>query len=196
MRSNAIAQYDRALQDTTNSTTNRINILRRAADVHSALNQLTQAAARYETALTIATDAHTKADLLLKAGETYAVLNKIDTALARWTEAINKYPEQPGAYQSLVNLLNRGGTIDDYQRGLVDYHAGQYAAAIAAFERELQSDAARAGDIRYYIASSRARQNEPAAAIIALRLHHQVTAQRQARARRVLWQSLSVHRAK
>lgn len=165
--SNAIAQYDRALQDTTLAATNRINILRRAADVHTALNQLTQAAARYETALTIATDARTKADLLLKLGEIYAVTNKIEIALARWAEAINKYPEQPAAYQSLVNLLNRGGTIDDYQRGLVDYHAGQSAAAIAAFERELKTDAARAGDIRYYIASSRARQNEYAAAIIA-----------------------------
>jgi len=161
----ALTQYDRALQDTTLSATNRINILRRAADVHAALNQPAQAAARYDAALALTNDARTKADLLQRAGEAYAVANQLETALARWREAIHKYPEQPGAYQSLVNLLNRGGTVDDYQRGLVDYYAGQYAAAIAAFERELKSDSSRAGDIRYFTASSHARQSEYAQAI-------------------------------
>lgn len=161
----ALTQYDRALQDTTLSTTNRINILRRAAEVHAALNQPAQAAARYDTALALTTDARTKADLLQRAGEAYAVANQLETALARWSEAINKYPEQPGAYQSLVNLLNRGGTVDDYQRGVVDYYAGQYDAAIAAFERELKSDSSRAGDIRYFTASSHARKGAYAQAI-------------------------------
>jgi len=110
----ALTQYDRALQDTTLSATNRINILRRAADVHAALNQPAQAAARYDAALALTNDARTKADLLQRAGEAYAVANQLETALARWREAIHKYPEQPGAYQSLVNLLNRGGTVDDF----------------------------------------------------------------------------------
>lgn len=162
----AIAAYDRALQDTTMLASTRINILRRAADVHAALGQPALAAARYDTALTIASDAYTKADLLLHAGEAYATANQLDNALARWRDAINKYPDQPGAYQSLVDLLNRGGTLDDYQRGLVDYYAAAYDAAIAAFERFSSSgDAARRGDARYFIASSHSRKGESAAAI-------------------------------
>ena len=162
----SIAQYDRALQDTTMLASTRINALRRVADVHAALNQPALAAARYDTALNVAGDAFTKADLLLHAGEAYATANQIDPAMARWTDAINKYPDQPGAYSSLVDLLNRGGTIDDYQRGVVDYYAAAYDAAIAALERASSKiDATRAGEARYLIATSHSRKGEYSAAI-------------------------------
>jgi len=162
---NVIAQYDRALQDTTLSATARINILMRVADVHLGRGEPALAAARYDAVLLLATDAHTKADVSLRAGEAYAAADKLETAMARWSDAINKYPDQPDAYKALVDLLNRGGTVDDYQRGLVDYYAASYDAALAAFERHLKSDSPRTGDARYFTASSHARQGEYSQAI-------------------------------
>lgn len=153
---NAIAQYDRALQDTTLSNGTRLNVLMRAADVHLGRVEPALAAARYDTALALAADARTKADLLLRAGEAYAAADKLNFAIARWSEAVTRYPEQPGAYKSLVDLVNRSAAVDDYQRGLVDYFAGAYDAAIAAFQRHLQDDSPRTGDARYYIAKSHA----------------------------------------
>ncbi len=141
---NAIAQYDRALQDATLAASTRISILRRAADVHVGLGQPALAAARYDAALAWAGDARTKADLLQNAGDAYSKANKIDQALARWNEAINKYPEQPGAYQSLVDLLNRNVAVDDYQRGVINFNAGVYDGAITAFERDLKTSSAHA----------------------------------------------------
>ena len=161
----AIAQYDRALQDATLSATARINILMRIADVHLGRGAPAKAAARYVDALALATDARTRADLDLRAGEAYASAGQTDQAIARWTEAFVKYPEQPGAYKSLVDLLNNGVAVDDFQRGLVDYYAASYDAAIAAFQNHLKSDTPRAGDAHYYLAGSYARKGSYSQAV-------------------------------
>src|SRR5512142_1498153 len=139
----AITQYDRALQDTTLAATARINILMRIADVYQGRGEPAKAAARYVDALAIATDPRTRADLDLRAGEAFASAGQTDQAIARWTEAFVKYPEQPGAYKSLVDLLNNSVAVDDFQRGLVDYYAASYDAAISAFQNHLKSDSPR-----------------------------------------------------
>ncbi|MBI4786130.1 MAG: tetratricopeptide repeat protein [Chloroflexi bacterium] len=155
---NAIAQYDLALQDPNLSTSNKINILMRVADVYSGRGQPALAAARYDAALAFATDARTRADLYLRAGESYAAAGQLDEAIARWTEPFVKYPEQPGAYKSLIDLLNRNIAVDDFQRGLVDYYANANDPAITAFQNHLKSDAPREGEARYYIGSAYARK--------------------------------------
>lgn len=156
---NAIAQFDKALDDKLLATSTRILILQRAADVFQGQGKPALAGARYDAAYQLTTDAKTRADLLLKAGEAFAAAGQLDQAVQRWIDAINKYPEQASAYQALVDLINRSIVVDDYQRGLVDYYAGQYDAAVAAFQRELSSDSARAADIHYYVALSYARKN-------------------------------------
>ena len=163
---NALAQYDRALQDANLANGTRVNILMRAADVHLGRTEPALAAARDDAALAVAFDARTKADLLWRSGEAYAAANKLDLAIARWNEAITKYPEQKGAYQSLVDLVNRNAAVDEFQRGLVDFYAASFDAAIAAFRRHLQNPGTlRDGDARYYIASSYARQGAYSQAI-------------------------------
>ncbi len=162
---NAIAQYDRALEDKLLATATRINILQRAADVYQGRGQPALAAARYDAALDVARDARTRADLLQRTGEAYAAANQLDRAIQRWNSAVAQYPEQPGAYQSLVDLVNRGAAVDDFQRGLVDYYAGMYDPAIAAFQRELKDDSSRAADAHYFIASSYSRKSALSQAI-------------------------------
>lgn len=155
---NAIAQYDRALQDSTLTASARINILMRAANVHTGRGEPARAAARYDAALAAATDAKTRADLDLRAGEAYAAANQMDQAVARWTEAFVKYPEQAGAYKSLVDLLNQNLAVDDFQRGLVDYYAGQYDPAITALQAHLKSDSPMPGEGHYFLAQSYAKK--------------------------------------
>jgi soluble lytic murein transglycosylase len=90
----------------------------------------------------------------LRAGEAYAAANQIALAISRWSDAVTKYPDQPGAYKSLVDLVNRSAPVDDYQRGLVDYYAQSYDAAIAAFQRYLDNQGSRIGDAHYFSAAS------------------------------------------
>jgi len=162
----ALAQYDRALQDANLANSTRVSVLMRAADVHLGRGEPAFAAARCDAALPYAFDARAKADLLTRAGDAYAAAGKLDLAVTRWNEAVAKYPEQKGAFQSLVNLVNRGAPVAEFQRGLVDFHAASYDAAIAAFQRHLSAPGTtRDGDARYYIATAYARQGAYAQAI-------------------------------
>ena len=162
---NAVAQYDRALQDPNLSTATKINIHMRVADFYSGSAQPALAAARYDAALALATDARTRADLDLRAGESYAAAGLMDQAIARWTEAFVKYPEQTGAYKSLIDLINRNIAVDDFQRGYVDYYAGANDPAITAFQNHLKSDSPREGEAHYYIGSAYARKGAYSQAI-------------------------------
>lgn len=155
----ALAQYDRALQDPTLTNSARVSILQRAAEVHTGRGEHALAATRYDAALAHTNDARTRADLLWRAGEAHARANQLEIALARWKEAVTKYPEHSGAYQSLVQLVKRQVPVDEFQRGLVNFHAAMYDAAIAAFRRHVENPGiARDGDARYYIAQAYARQ--------------------------------------
>lgn len=148
----AIAQYDRALQDTTLSPSTRISILLRTGAVHLGRGEPARAAARYDTALTFAKDAHTRAALNLSAGQAYAAANQMDLAISRWASVIVDTPEQLSARQALVELTNRGARIDELQRGLVELNEGNDDTAIAAFTRYLSTGGARAGEAHYQLA--------------------------------------------
>lgn len=161
----ALQQYELALKDMTLTASARVNILMRVADVYQGRSLPGLAAQCYDAALEVATDARTRADLDLRAGEAYAAANQLDQAIARWKDAFTKYPDQNAAYKSLVDLVNRGVAVDDFQRGLVDYNAGAYAPAITAFQNYLDSDSAHAGDAHYYIASAYSRQGSYTQAI-------------------------------
>jgi soluble lytic murein transglycosylase len=143
--------YDRALQDASLPTARRLDILMRAGNVHLAAGQAARAAARYDEALTLAQEPLTISAIYLFAGRGYAGANQMDLAAARWTSAITETPDQMYAPQALGELTNRNLPVDDFQRGLVQYHAGDYNAAIEAFRRNLSSAAPRAGDAHYYI---------------------------------------------
>ena len=160
-----IKQYDLALKDSTLTASARIGLLRRVADIHLGRGEPALAAERYMAALALAGDPATKADLDLKAGEAYAAANQGALAITRWNDAVTKYPDQPTAYKSLVDLVNRSATVDDYQRGLVDYYAQSYDAAIAAFQRYLDGRGTRVGDAHYFTAVSYAGKGSYAQAI-------------------------------
>ncbi len=148
---NAMVQYDRALQDASLPTATRLDLLMRAGSVDLAAGQMAHAAARYDKALALAQEPLTRSEIYLFAGRGYAGANQLDLAIARWTSALTETPEQPYAPQALAELTNRNIPVDDYQRGLVDYSAGAYDTAIADFRRNLSSAAPRAGDSHYYI---------------------------------------------
>jgi soluble lytic murein transglycosylase len=66
-------------------------------------------------------------------------------------EAVDRYPKVWYAYQALVELVDAGVEVDEYQRGLVDYYAGAYWPAIRAFYRYIESTPSHTGDSYYYL---------------------------------------------
>jgi soluble lytic murein transglycosylase len=112
------------------------------AQVELLLNESPAAAiAQYETILNTATIDSDRAKILRLLGQTYLTANDPDSAYETFLEAVNLYPEAYDSYLSLVDLVNADIPVDEFQRGLVDYHAEAYVPAIAAFERYLAQSA-------------------------------------------------------
>ena len=95
------------------------------------------ALAQYEAILSVSKIDAYRAKILRLAGEAHLAAEDTGSAHERYLEAVNNYPKAYDSYLALVELVNAGVPVDEFQRGLVDYHAGAYEPAIAAFERYL-----------------------------------------------------------
>lgn len=79
-----------------------------------------------------------RAGYMYRAGIAYSTAGDEGTAIARWRLALEEAPESNSAYQSLIQLVNRGAPVDLFVRGQVDVFAQAYFPAVSAFERFLQ----------------------------------------------------------
>lgn len=110
------------------------------------------AIAQYDAILGVSKIEAYRAKILRLAGEAHLAAGDPEAAYERYLEAVNRYPEAYDSYLALVELVDANVPVDDFQRGLVDYHAGAYEPAIAAFERYLNppqplTDTVEAGPI-------------------------------------------------
>lgn len=81
----------------------------------------------------------TKAQMNLLMGQAYLAMDEPEQAYAVYQDNVNNYPLAFDSYTSLIALVNAGVPVEEFNRGLVDYHAGEYGVALAAFDRYLQS---------------------------------------------------------
>jgi soluble lytic murein transglycosylase len=93
------------------------------------------AIAQYEAILTVSKIEAYRAKILRLLGEAHLAAGDTEAAHARYLEAVNNYPQAEDSYEALIELVNAGVPVDDFQRGLVDYYAEAYLPAVAAFER-------------------------------------------------------------
>ena len=80
-----------------------------------------------------------KAQMDLVIGRTYLSLGDSAAGYARYLDAVENFPLSYDSYTALVDLVNAGVPVNDLDRGIVDYFAGQYEVALAAFDRYLQT---------------------------------------------------------
>jgi soluble lytic murein transglycosylase len=111
----------------------------------------------YSTALVMYNDLYSrtgndylKAQIDYLLGQMYANMGQTQDAYTAYLDAVDNYPLAYYAYLSLVELVNAGYPVDELQRGIVDYHAGEYGAALAAFERYLSGAPADPKSAAYY----------------------------------------------
>ena len=52
-----------------------------------------------------------------------------------YLQAVTNFPTSYYSYLALIELVDAEYPVDDLNRGLVDYYAGQYGVATAAFDR-------------------------------------------------------------
>lgn len=117
------------------------------------LKRYDDALAQYDAILSFAQQPRYRAQILFQSGQTLIDASQTDAGYKRFVELVNAYPETNDAYQALVALVNAGVDVNEFQRGLVDYYAKQYDAAIAAFERFIAANTDH-GNAYYYIGLS------------------------------------------
>lgn len=93
---------------------------------------------------------YTKAQMDLLIGQGYLALGRPQDAYARFLDGVNSFPRSYDSYSGLVALVNASQAVDNLNRGLVDYFAGQYAIAVQAFDRYLAENPVDDGTAHYY----------------------------------------------
>lgn len=86
----------------------------------------------------------------LRKGQIYTNLGQTESANQSYLNAVNNYPTSSYAYAALIDLVDQNVPVEELQRGIVDYHAGQYGVALAALERYLQDNPQDPGTGLYY----------------------------------------------
>lgn len=92
----------------------------------------------------------TKAELDYLLGQAYMSQGGVIEGLAAYQDAIDNFPATSSAYLSLLELVNNGYVVSELSRGLVDYYAGEYGLAIAAFDRYLGAEPTDPATATYY----------------------------------------------
>jgi soluble lytic murein transglycosylase len=95
--------------------------------------------ALYQDLYNTAGNDYTKAQMALLMGNILLDQDQPEQAYAIFQESIREFPFAFDAYTALVILVEDGVPVNEHDRGLVNYHAGNHLLAIQAFDRYLAS---------------------------------------------------------
>ncbi|MBX3057360.1 MAG: tetratricopeptide repeat protein [Anaerolineae bacterium] len=93
------------------------------------------AIAQYDAMRDLAITEITKGEMTYLAGSAELLAGNTEAAYGRFQQALTAYPRAYDTYLGLVRLVEAGVPVDEYQRGLVNFHAKSYEPAVAAFAR-------------------------------------------------------------
>ncbi len=130
---NALSAYQAALTVPRIGETAPLEI--KLAGAHNALGDHESALVIYETAQTRTENDFVKAQIKRLLGDTLLALGNPESAYGEYLFAVENYPLSYDSYLALISLVDAGRPVSDFDRGLVDYFAGQNGVAIAAFDR-------------------------------------------------------------
>ena len=109
---------------------------------------------QYTAVIDLAKSQNTLGEATYLAGAAELMAGNLEEGYALYQEAVQSYPQAYESYLALAALVEAGYEVDDFQRGLVDYHAKAYEPAVAAFSRYLQSLEEHNEDAHLYLAWS------------------------------------------
>ncbi len=144
----AIPAYQAALA--TPRLNSNLDIEFKMAQAYQFSGDLATAIVAYEDIYSRTANDFMRARLDYLLGQAYLEIEDSELAYEAYKDAVMNYPRSYDSYLALVDLVEAGVQVDELQRGLVDYYAGQYAVAIAAFDRYMQEESADVATSLYY----------------------------------------------
>ena len=148
--SDALASYQASLNSQRIGETFQLEI--KIARMYSAIGDIATSLSIYEDIATRTSNDYLKAEMDFRIGQTYLAQGQTDQAYSYFLDTVSKYPLSYDSYSALVALVEAGVPVDDFDRGLVDYFAGQYGVALAAFNRFLITNPDHDGTVLHFLA--------------------------------------------
>ncbi|MFQ5943822.1 MAG: tetratricopeptide repeat protein [Anaerolineales bacterium] len=157
----AIPHYETALLSPgqANSVGVRIKLGRALLEA----GEHTKAIEQFDRIYELSADGAIRASMNLLVGEALELQGDLEGMYDRFLDSFNNYPSAFDTYVGLIRLVQDGVPVDDFQRGLVDYYAGAYEPAVAAFDRILATNPS--ADAHYYRGLSQLELGFPAQAL-------------------------------
>ncbi|MDQ7034662.1 MAG: tetratricopeptide repeat protein [Anaerolineae bacterium] len=167
---NALAAYNQALT-ANRSLVPQLILREKVAQIYNSVGQVDAAVAQYDAILNVARNAPYRASIDLDAAQTLLAANRIEEALARAQRVFDAYTETPSAHAAMQILLENGIDLDTYQRAIVNYNYGDYAAAVDAFNEYTSSHTLDIIPANLYLLLGRAYRElgNPQAALVSFR---------------------------
>jgi soluble lytic murein transglycosylase len=135
----ALEAYQLALE--TSEVTDTSNLELKIGRAYAALDDHINAVRRFMGVYEVTSNEYTRAQANLLAGQSYLALELPEQAYARYQDSVSSYPLAYDSYTALVSLVNANIPVNDLDRGLVNYYAGQYGLAILSLDRYMQFNA-------------------------------------------------------
>ncbi len=134
----------------SHNTTAALNL----AQSYTTLGESDLALGIYKETLYNTSSDYTKASMNLLIGRILINQGKTEEAYTYLQDSVNNYPQTYDAYTALVTLIDAEQTVNELQRGIINYNVQQYNLANEAFDRYLESDGYDKDEALYYKALS------------------------------------------
>jgi len=144
----ALGAYNAAIQAPRIDDAIMIDI--KVAQTRAKLGDTEQALALYDGIIARSTNDYIRAQAAYLSGLAYQAKGQNEDAYGKFRLAVENYPLSYYSYLSLEELVNAGAQVNDLNRGLVDYFAGVYEGALAAFDRYIAATPGNDGTAAYY----------------------------------------------
>jgi soluble lytic murein transglycosylase len=159
----AIQAYQKAIQAAGIQDTARITI--RIGQAYQQLNDLEAAIRQYLEAYQSTSNDYYKAQANFLAGQAYLRLGFPEQAYARFQDSVNNFPRYYDTYSGLIELVNAGQPVNQLNRGLVNYFAGQYALSAEVLLGYINNNPDHDGTAHHYRALALRQINNPEGAL-------------------------------
>jgi soluble lytic murein transglycosylase len=143
----ALDAYDQALKT---HFVDQVTLKLKAAKSLIAIGNDPVALALLQEVYNTSSSEYTRAQANLLVGQIYLRQGDTQNAYARFMDSVNSYPRAYDTYSALVALVNDGVEVNELQRGMIDYYAGQYAIAADVLKSYMDKNQIHEGSAHYF----------------------------------------------
>lgn len=159
----AIQLFQKAIEASGSQDTARLKI--RIGQAFEQMNDREAAIRQYLDAYQSTSNEYYKAQANFLAGKAYQILGFPEQAYARFQDSVNNFPRYYDTYSGLIELVNAGQPVNQLNRGLVNYFAGQYALSAEVLLSYISNNPDHDGTAHHYRALALRQINNLAGAL-------------------------------